>query len=283
MRIISEHQISIVSLDQLVSKNHQYRKFKKLFDFKSIESDLIAVETDNNNKGFGVLRLFKCLLLQFMEDMSDRELERYLADSNAGKWFCDFTLTDRTPDHTVFSKMRKKLGTNLLSKIFAKFRDQLRSACYMSEVFTFVDATHLISKASLWEERDEARRQKFEKLNNEVLPKVAVTPANLTDAKGLASVLPKQGAVYADKGYCTAPARIAAAVKRVHLCVVKKNNMKGKNFDLDRYYRKISSPFERVFSKDNKRLRYIGVAKNQFAAFMSAICFNLKRLAVLAL
>jgi hypothetical protein len=43
----------------------------------------------------------------------------------------------------------------------------------MSEVFTFVDASHLISKASLWERRDEARKQKYEKLNNEVLPKAA--------------------------------------------------------------------------------------------------------------
>ena len=68
---MSEHQITMVSLDQLVSEKHQYRKFKSLFNFKSIESDLLAVETDNNHKGFGVLRLFKCLLLQFMEDMSD--------------------------------------------------------------------------------------------------------------------------------------------------------------------------------------------------------------------
>lgn len=315
---MSEHQITMVSLDQLVSKNHQYRRFKELFNFDAVKSELLSVESDTNYKGYGVLRLFKCLLLQFMEDMSDRELERYIADSNAGKWFCDFSLTEKTPDHTVFSKMRKKIGTNLLSKIFAIFRDQLRSAGYMSEVFTFVDATHLISKASLWEERDEARKQKFEKLNNEVLPKVAndkqarigckggskfwygykkhvsvdiqsgminkvaVTPANLTDAKGLSLVIPKQGAVYADKGYCTSPAKIAAARKNVHLCAVKKNNMQGKNFDLDKYYTRIRSPFERVFSGDNKRLRYNGIAKNQFAEFMKAICFNLRRLTVLA-
>ena len=42
----------------------------------------------------------------------------------------------------------------------------------MSEVFTFVDATHLIAKASLWQEKDEAIKQKYEKLNNETLPKV---------------------------------------------------------------------------------------------------------------
>ncbi len=59
-----------------------------------------------------------------MEDMSDRELERYLADSNAAKWFCDFSLTDSTPGHTVFSKMRKKLGPSLLSKIFTNLLHQ---------------------------------------------------------------------------------------------------------------------------------------------------------------
>ena len=57
--------------------------------------------------------------------------------------------------------------------------------------------------------------------------------------------------------------------------------MKGKNFDLDKYYTAIRSPLERIFSQDNKRLRYVGIAKNQFTEFMNAICFNLKRLTVL--
>ena len=311
-------QINMVSLDQLVSKNHDYRKFKAIFDFEMVEEELGKIESRNNYKGYGVFRLFKCLLLQFMEDISDRELERYLGDSNAAKWFCDFDLTERTPGYSVFSKIRKKLGTNLLSKIFAIFRDQLRAAGYMSEVFTFVDASYLISKASLWEERDEARKKKYDKLNNEVLPKVArdkqakigckggskfwygykkhvsvdiqsgminkvaITPANLTDAQGFAHVLPKSGATYADKGYCTTTAKIAAARRGVHLCAVKKNNMKGKNFDLDKYYTKIRSPFERVFAQDNKLLRYLSIAKNQFAEFMNAICFNLKRFVVLS-
>ena len=108
-----------------------------------------------------------------MEGLSDRELERYLGDSNAAKWFCDFSLTESTPDHIVFSKIRTTIGSNTLSKIFIIFRDQLRSQGYMGEVFTFVDASHLISKARLWEERDEARRKKYENFNNEVLPKVA--------------------------------------------------------------------------------------------------------------
>lgn len=114
-----------------------------------------------------------------------------------------------------------------------------------------------------------------------LINRVAVTAANLTDAKGFERVMPDSGAAYADKRYCTAPAKLATDRKGVHLCAVKKNNMKGKNFDLDRYYTKIRAPFERVFSQGNKRLRYIGLAKNQFAEFMKAIGFNLKRLAVI--
>jgi IS5 family transposase len=104
----------------------------------------------------------------------------------------------------------------------------------------------------------------------------------MTDAQGFKHVCPLNGALYADKGYCAAPAKNAAHTKGVHLAAIKKNNMIGKNFDLDKYYIKVRSPLERVFSKDNKRLRYISIAKNQFAEFMNAICFNLRRLVVIA-
>jgi IS5 family transposase len=180
-----------------------------------------------------------------------------------------------------------------------------------------VDATHLIAKASLWEERDEAIRQKYEKLNNETLPKVAhdkdarigckgkkkfwygykkhvsvdmqsglinkvaVTSANLPDADGLDHVCPGQGAVYADKAYCVEPAKTAAARRACHLAAPKRENMHGKNKDQDRWYTRIRAPYERVFAHQSKRVRYVGIAKNQFAAFMHAIAFNLKRISTL--
>ena len=133
---MSSDFVLFVRLDELVPSEHQYRKFKKLFDFESIRLKLLEAESAANYKGYGVLRLFKCLLLQFMEDLSDRELERYISDSNAAKWFCDFKLTEKTPDYSVFSRLRKKIGTETLSDIFAILRDQLRSQGYMSEVFT---------------------------------------------------------------------------------------------------------------------------------------------------
>lgn len=86
----------MVSLEELVSKDHVYRKFEELWDFNRIEKILKRSEKDNPFKGYGILRLFKCLLLQFMEDLSDRELERFLQENTSGKWFCGFELTERT-------------------------------------------------------------------------------------------------------------------------------------------------------------------------------------------
>lgn len=310
-------QIIMISLEDLVLENHVYRKFLGIWDFSGIKNILKEIEKSNNYKGYGVGRLFKCLVLQFMEDLSDRELERFLNENNAAKWFCGFELNECTPDHSVFGRIRDRIGTQKLSKIFSNLRDQLKANGYMNEVFNFVDASSLISKASLWKERDKAIKDKYEKLNNEVLPevafdkdakigckgkenfwygykkhvsvdmqsglinKVAITPANIPDAKGLKNVCPSQGAIYADKAYCTKKAQKETSRKNCYLRAIKKNNMLDKNRDLDRWITGIRSPYERVFSKQRKRVRYSGISKNQFAAFMQAICFNLKRLHVL--
>lgn len=146
--------------------------------------------------------------------------------------FCEFDLREATPDHSVFSKLRKKISTSKLSEIFSTYYQRTAKIKRLYEwVFTFADASHLISKANLWEERDEARKKRYEKLNNEVLSKithdkqarlgckggnkfwygykkhvsvdmqsglinkVAITQANKTDAKGFKHVCPSQGAV----------------------------------------------------------------------------------------
>ena len=219
-------QVEMICLEDLVPENHNYRKFISIWSFRQTERLLKSVRKDNPYEGYGVLRLFKCLLLQFMEDLSDRQLERFIQENTAARWFCGFSLSNQTPDHTVFCKMRKRIGTHILSKIFTNLRLQLKAQGVMNETFTFVDASHLIAKVNLWEERDKAIQEKYEKLNNQVLPKVAcdkqarigckgkkkywygykkhisvdmqsglinkvaITPANLIDAKDLKHVIP---------------------------------------------------------------------------------------------
>ena len=178
------HQVEMVSLEDLVSEKHLYRKFLSIWNFKGVLKHLAPIQKNNPNEGYGLLRLFKCLLLQFMENLSDRELEQFLRDNNAAKLFCGFGLTEKTPDHSVFSRTRQRIKATTLSKIFSDLREQLKKAGVMREVFSFVDATHLIAKANLWEERDKALAKEYEKLNNKVLPEVAYDKEARIGCKG---------------------------------------------------------------------------------------------------
>ena len=318
MNTIKTNQAILVSLEELVPMEHTYRKFAKLINFETLLAPLEkALSTTEGAKGYGIKRLFKCLLLQIMEDISDRELAQFLEENTAGKWFCGFSLVEKTPDYSLFSRVRERIGVKRLSQLFETIREGMKSQGYISEVFSFVDASHLISKANLWEERDKAIAKKYDRLNNEVLPevavdkearigckgkkkfwvgykkhasvdmqsgiinKVAITPANVTDAKGMAHICPDGGVVFGDKGYCTSDVQ---EILKQHNCsnaTIQRNNMKGKDKERDKWRSKMRAPFERVFSKTNHRVRYRGVAKNQFYLLMETIGINIKRLVVL--
>lgn len=304
-------------LDSLVCLDHPYRKFETVVDLDALAKPVSALYCDRGRPELGAERAFRMLVLQFLEDISDREMERFMRENLAAKWFCGFGLSDRTPDHSFFGSFRKRLGTKRLMDIFNCLRASLKAAGLIREVFTFVDASQLVSKLSTWDERDRAIAKGLETFNNDTAPKiaadrqarfgskgkdkywygykehasvdmqsglinkVAATPANVDDAKGLRHVCPDQGGVYADKAYCTAPAQNALNRKGCHSAAIKKNNMTGKNRDKDRWLSKMRAPYERVFSKRSKQVRYRGQAKVQFQVACNAIGHNLKRLVVL--
>ncbi len=61
------NQIQMVCLEDLVAKDHPYRKLKKLLDFKRIIRKLKLEQAGVGATGYGKERLVYCLMLQFME------------------------------------------------------------------------------------------------------------------------------------------------------------------------------------------------------------------------
>ena len=57
------NQIEMVTLDSLVPAKHIYRQFSNIWSFDFVEKTLKSCEKNNPYKGYGMLRLFKCLLL----------------------------------------------------------------------------------------------------------------------------------------------------------------------------------------------------------------------------
>jgi len=314
---MNPRQLEMVSVECLVPEKHPYRKLKESLDFKRLTKSVEIEESEVGATGYTIARLIMCLILQFMENLSDRHFERFMAENLAGKWFCEFGLSEKTPDFTTICKFRKRLGLEEIERLFNAVKQQLKEKGYMGEVFTFVDATALISKLQMWEEKDQALSDGYEKFNNEVIEKYAkdkdvrigakskskfwfgfkkfssvdmqsgminnvkVTKANVTDDnhEAIKSVLPSQGAVAGDKGLVGAIPVIEKA--GCHSMIILKNNMKEKDKGKDKFISKLRAPYERVFSKQEKRVRYKGTQKNQAAEYLYAIGFNLRRLLVL--
>jgi len=299
--------------DKLVEEEHPFRKLDKYFDFEELANILAECYSELGTTGIAVEKGFRALLVQFWEDYSDREMEKCLRENIAVRWFCRFSLLEDTPDHSYFGKLRKRIGPSRLAEILQKTNEAMKKKGLFGEVFTFIDASSIITKTALWEERDKAIAMGEEKLNNAIvnnytadkdakwgaksknnvwfgykrhnavdmryglISKVAVTPANVPDYKAVKNIVPRQGMVFMDKGYDYQEADQWIKANDCVPATLRKNNNKEKNFALDRWRSGIRMPFEGTFSKQRKRAKYRGQAQVLFQCFAEAMVYNLKK------
>lgn len=141
--------------EKLVKSDDPFRKLNQVIDFEELLHPYKKkLYSDIGQSGIDFIKGFKCLLIQFWEDYSDRQMEKAVWENTAIKWFCGFKLTEETPDHTYFCKLRKRVGPDNLVEVFNSINNILRSKKLFGNVFKFIDASAIVSKTALWEERD---------------------------------------------------------------------------------------------------------------------------------
>ena len=299
--------------NKLVETDNPFRYLNEHFDFTELANLLAGCYSELGTTGIAVEKGFRALLVQFWEDYSDRQMERSLRDNIVVRWFCGFGLLEQTPDHSYFGKLRKRIGSEKLAEIFHKTNEAMKKKNLFGEVFTFIDASSIITKTALWDERDKAIADGEEKLKNAIINnytadkdakwgaksksniwfgykrhnavdmrygligKVAVTPANTPDYKAVKDIVPKQGMVFMDKGYDYQEADQWIKENNCVPATLRKNNNKQKNFDLDSWRSKVRMPFESTFSKQRKRAKYRGQTKVTFQCLAEAMVYNLKK------
>jgi IS5 family transposase len=297
----------------IIDAKHPFRRLNEILDFETLVLPLRQVYSTLGTNGIDVERGIKALLIQFWENYSDREMERAVRENIAVRWFCGFGLADATPDHSYFGKLRKRIGTKRVANLFKAVNATLESKGLFGNVFTFIDASSIITKTALWEERDRAIEDGAEKLNNKnvenyaadkdarwgaksktniwfghkrhnavdmrhgLIKKVAVTAANVQDFAVVKNIAPKAGTVFMDKMYDTKKTNRVLQVLSLHPSTLRKNNNPDKDRDLDRWRSGIRMPFEGTFSKQSKRARYRGHAKVTMQCFFEAMTHNLKK------
>ena len=300
-------------LTSIIPPDHAYRKLNRLINFGSIATNLQKTYSHLGQPGIPAVRGLKAMLLQFWEDYSDRQMEAAVRENLAIRWFCGFTLTEKTPDHSYFGKFRKRIGTKLLADIFNTINDRLQKEGLFGNIFYFIDASAIITKTALWEERDKAIKDGHDKLNNLIIKdyatdndarwgakskkniwfgykrhtsvdmryglidKTTITPANVLDFQVVDQICPKQGYIFMDKLYDTKKTDQKIRNSGCSPGTIRKNNNREKNYDLDRWRSRMRMPYESTFSKLSKRAKYRGKTKVSFQNFGESICFNLKK------
>jgi len=300
-------------LASVLKTDHAYQKLNRLINFDKIATSLQKSYSRLGQHGIPAVRGLKAMLLQFWEDYSDRQMERAVCENLAIRWFCGFSLTEKTPDHSYFGKFRKRIGTKHLADIFNSINERLQKEGLFGNIFFFIDASTIVSKSALWEERDKAIKDGHDKLNNLVvknyaadkdarwgakskkniwfgykrhtavdmryglITKTTVTPANVLDFQVVEQICPKEGYVFMDKLYDTKKTDQKIKASGCYSGTIRKKNNPNKNYDLDRWRSSMRMPYESTFSKLPKRTRYRGKIKVTFQNFGESICFNLKK------
>jgi IS5 family transposase len=313
MSTVQEKQFEEELLAKIIPQDHAYRKLNRLINFEKIAQSLEKTYSHLGQHGIPAVRGLKALLLQFWEDYSDREMEAAVRENIAIRWFCGFSLTERTPDHSYFGKFRKRIGTQHFADIFNAINEQLRREGLFGNIFYFIDASAIIAKTALWEERDKAIKDGHDKLNNLVvkdyaadrdarwgakskkniwfgykrhtavdmryglITKTTVTAANILDYQVVEQICPKQGYIFMDKLYDTKKTDQKIRGSGCSPGTIRKNNNPNKNPDLDRWRSHMRMPYEGTFSKLPKRTRYRGKTKVGFQNFGESITHNLKK------
>ena len=299
--------------NSIIPNNHPFRKLNTIVNWSDIFAPVAHCYSHTGSVAIDYEKGMKTLLIQFWEDYSDRQMEKAVKENMAVRWFCGFGLTEELPTHSYFSKLRTRIGTKRIANIFKDVNTVLAEYGLFGDTFTFIDASSIITKTALWEERDRAIKDGEKKLNNAVvkkyaadkdarwgaksknnfwfgykrhnsvdmrhglITKVAVTSAEVLDFHVVGSVCPKQGAVFADKLYDTKKTDAIIKGKGCHIATIRKRSNKEKNRDLDRWHSGIRMPFEGVFSKQRKRVKFRGRAKVTMQCFLEATVHNLKK------
>src|SRR3989338_2159933 len=299
--------------DAVVSKDHSFRKLNEIIDWGTLLSPLADCYSATGMPGIDMEKGAKALLIQFWEDYSDRQMEKCVKENLAVRFFCGFGLMEETPDHSYFGKLRKRIGTKRITDLFERINAILEGYGLFGNVFAFIDASTIVTKTALWEERDWAIRDGAEKLNNTnvkhyaadkdarwgaksktniwfghkrhtavdmrhgLVKKVAVTAANVQDFAVVKNIAPTAGTVFMDKMYDTRKTDRVLRALGLPPSTLRKNNNPNKNRDLDRFRSGIRMPFESTFSKQPKRARYWGHVKVTMQCFLEALVYNLKK------
>lgn len=147
-----QYQLEMVTLEELVPKDHLLRKIDHAVDFEFIRDEVRDLYCqDNGRPPVDPVRLFKIMLIGYLFGIpSERKLVKEIEVNVAYRWFLRMSLTEKVIDASTLSQNRRRRfnGTDVFERIFGQIIDQAMAKGFVSGTTLYTDSTHLKANAN---------------------------------------------------------------------------------------------------------------------------------------
>ena len=146
------NQMEIISIEELVPKDHLLRKIDSAVDFTKIYDIVEDLYCLNNGRpSVDPVVLFKMVLIQHLYGFSSlRRTAEEISMNVAYRWFLGYLLNEQTPHFsTVSYNFKHRYTSNTIEKIFCWILSEINNTGYLSPEAVFVDGTHIKANANI--------------------------------------------------------------------------------------------------------------------------------------
>jgi len=295
--------------------NARLERIAGLIDWFRVERVVEGVYgSPTGRPSYPPLVLLKVLLLQGWYGLSDPGMEEALADRLSFRRFVGLGLEDAVPDHSTISRFRTLLSQRgLAQQVFAEVNRQIEARGMVIKTGTIIDATAIAAAAAeppkqkgggssavdpdaRWVKNQTTGQARFGyKLHAAVdqgtgiVRQARLTPANVAEVEiGHELVTGDERAVYADKAYVGPRMRhrlnTAGIKDRVQRRAARCRPLRPIETRRNVLIGRIRGRIEGVFGALKRsyglaRMRYMGLARNTTATFITLIAWNMARAA----
>lgn len=138
-----------ISLEQRVPQDHPLRTIARRVDFTFIRSHVADLYGTRGNVSVDPAVILKLMFLLFYENIkSERALMAQLPLRLDWLWFCGYDLDEKTPDHSVLSKARRRWGQDVFTDFFQQILNQCIDAGLVDGEIIHVDASMINANAA---------------------------------------------------------------------------------------------------------------------------------------
>jgi transposase len=148
-KVFEPKRVYAFSLDERVPEDHLLRLVSAVVDFSFVRRLTARFYSRTGQPGIDPVVLVKLAMLGYLYGITS---ERRLADEArlnlAFMWFLGYDLDERTPDHSVLSKARRRFGVTVYQAFFVEIVRQCERAGLIAGQRLYLDSTLVAADAS---------------------------------------------------------------------------------------------------------------------------------------